>query len=213
MRDFRTGRKKNLDLVLCTPGTGLKDSETFDELAATYHVNLLPEERTQLHGYPTLRRVPVGSVHVALEAKACMTAHIKALLRLYDELNSTHLAIHGSADFAIAAGFAVVNIAANFLSPGLNKADVKVAEPVISYHRQPVDAARTVEKPREIPRRMQPNSEGFDAFGIIVLDIPNDGSAVSIVETSPASGHGDVLQYDQMIRRIAPLYSTTFGNV
>lgn len=213
MRDFRTGRKKNLDLVLCTPGTGDRVGMTFRQLAAQYQVDLLPDEEQELANLPSLRRVPVGSVHLALEAKACMTAHIKALPRLYDELNSSHLAIHGSADFAIAAGFAVINIATTFLSPGLNKEDLKVAEPKVSYHRQPGDAQRTIEKLREIPRRTQPNSEGFDAFGIVVLNMPNDGTPVTIVTDPPAPAVADVLHYDQLIRRISSLYATKFGNV
>ena len=48
---------------------------------------------------------PVGAVLVALEAKACMTAHVKSLPRLYDELNSSHLCVHGASgpgSFAIA---------------------------------------------------------------------------------------------------------------
>ena len=46
-----------------------------------------------------------------------MTAHGKALPRLHDELNSSHLTIHGASDYAIAAAFALVNAAATFVSP------------------------------------------------------------------------------------------------
>jgi len=56
-----------------------------------------------------------------MEAKACMTAHQRALPRLYDELNSSHLTVHGAADHAIAAGFVMVNAATKFLSTDLNK--------------------------------------------------------------------------------------------
>ena len=213
MHDFRTGRKKNLDLVLCTPGSGDVAKTTFAELASVYKVSLDSEELSSLASLPVLPRVSVGTVHVALEAKACMTAHIKALPRLYDELNSSHAAIHGSADFAIAAGYAIVNIADTFLSPGLNKADLKVAEPTITYHRQPRDAERTVAKLREIPRRTQPNAEGFDALGIVVVNMPNDGTRVTVFDEPPAPPTGDVLHYDQMIRRIASLYASKFGNV
>jgi uncharacterized RmlC-like cupin family protein len=44
----------------------------------------------------TVLTAEVGAVLIALEAKACMTAHVKALPRLYDELNSSHQCVHGS---------------------------------------------------------------------------------------------------------------------
>jgi hypothetical protein len=213
MRDFKTARKKNLDLVLCTPGTGASDALDFVALAETYRVHLTPTELSALQTLPTLRRVPVGSVHVALEAKACMTEHIKALPRLYDELNSSHLAIHGAADFAIAAGFAVVNIAATFVSPGRNKHFVADGDLAVTSHRQPDVTVRTIEKLKEIPRRTQQGTEGFDALGIVVMEMRNDGSPVRIVNEAPAPTPHDVLHYDQMIRRIASLYATKFGNV
>jgi hypothetical protein len=213
MRDFKTARKKNLDLVLCTPGTGATDGLDFVALADAYHVQLTAAERSILDGLPTLKRMPVGTVHVALEAKACMTEHIKALPRLYDELNSSHLAIHGSADFAIAAGFAVVNIAATFVSPGRNKHHVADGEFAVTPHRQPAVTIRTIEKLKEIPRRTQSGTEGFDALGIVILEMKNDGSPVNIVSDAPAPTASDVWHYDQMIRRIASLYATKFGNV
>jgi hypothetical protein len=213
MRDFKTARKKNLDLVLCTPGTGDSDGLDFASLADSYHVILTAAERDILTGLPPLRRMPVGSVHVALEAKACMTEHIKALPRLYDELNSSHLAIHGSADFAIAAGFAVVNIATTFVSPGRNKYHVADGNFQVTSHRQPDVTTRTIEKLKEIPRRTQSGVEGFDALGIVVLEMRNDGSPVLVGSYAPAPTAGDVWHYDQMIRRISSLYATKFGNV
>jgi len=213
MSDFRTGRKKNLDLVLCTPGSGKAKPRSFVELGADYKVALTDIESKSLAALPPLRRVPVGSVHVALEAKACMTAHVKALPRLYDELNSSHLAIHGSADFAIAAGFAVVNLAATFISPGLNQYELGVREPTVNEHRQPADTQRTVDKLKEIPRRTQGGTEGFDALGIVVIEMKNDGSPVIIVDSDPAPRPGDPWHYDAMIHRISSLYATKFGNV
>jgi hypothetical protein len=213
MSDFRTGRKKDLDLVLCTRGTGKVDPRLFASLAADYGVTLSAAEQTSLNGFPALERVPVGSVHVALEAKACMTAHIKALPRLYDELNSSHQAIHGSANFAIATGFAVVNMATTFLSPGLNKFDLSTHQPAVNKHRQPDDTKRTVDKLKEIPRRTQMGAEGFDALGIVVIEMKNDGSPVCIVSQDPAPKPADPWFYDAMVHRIASLYAHQFANV
>ena len=217
MRDFTNNRKKDLDLVLCTPGTqamnAKKDKTNFRGLVEQYKIKLSAAQKAQLTGYPELRRVPVGSVHLALEAKAAMTEHIKALPRLFDELNSSHLAIHGSAEFAIAAGFAIVNYAATFISPDRNKVDLKHHKPVITTHNQPKATERTLEKLEEIPRRTQSGTEGFDALGIVVLKLQNDGTPVRIITAPPAPTIGDVWHYDQMIRRIASLYANKFGNV
>lgn len=213
MRDFKTARKKNLDLVLCTPGTGDAERQDFVSLAAKYRVALNEVEHGILAALPSLHRVPVGSVHLALEAKACMTEHIKALPRLYDELNSSHAAIHGSADFAIAAGFAVVNISGTFVSPGRNKHRVADRPFEVTTHRQPNVTIRAIEKIKEIPRRTHSGADGFDALGIVVLEMANDGTAVRVIDQPPAPTSGDVLHYDQMIRRISSLYATKFGNV
>jgi hypothetical protein len=62
-----------------------------------------------------------------------MTAHQRALPRLYDELNSSHTTVHGASDHAIAAGFAMINIAPRYLSPDLNKKN-RASNPVWSVH-------------------------------------------------------------------------------
>lgn len=214
MRDFKNNRSKDLDLVVCTPGSEHYSKEmTFVDLAEQYHVDLTPEQSNQLGGYPPLRRVSVGSVHIALEAKAAMTEHIKALPRLFDELNSSHLAIHGSADFAIAAGFAVVNYSATFISSDRNKSDLSAGPSTMTSHNQPKATVRTIKKLEEIPRRTHGGAEGFDALGIVVLELKNDGSRVTVVTDPPAPAPADVWHYDQMIRRIASLYANKFGNV
>ena len=110
MRDFVHDRKKNLDLVLCTPSAGHHRSSamTLSSMAAEYGIKLNATEQAELERLPLLSRATVGAVLMALEAKACMTAHQRALPRLYDELNSSHLTVHGATDQAIAArGIAV----------------------------------------------------------------------------------------------------------
>jgi hypothetical protein len=214
MRDFKNNRSKYLDLVICTPGSTTYSQEmTFVDLAQQYHIDLTREQRVQLAGYPSLPRVAVGSVHLALEAKAAMTEHIKALPRLFDELNSSHLAIHGSADFAIAAGFAVVNYSATFVSSDRNKHNLARHAAVVTTHKQPKATERTIKKLEEIPRRTHGGADGFDALGIVVLELTNDGAPVTIVTQPPAPAPADVWYYDQMIRRIASLYANKFGNV
>lgn len=141
-----------------------------------------------------------------------MTAHTRALPRLYDELNSSHLTVHGSSDSAIAAGFVMVNIAESFLSPDLNKQDIKKSRNV-SKHKQPADAESVVRKVEQRPRRTTAGQNGFDAMAIVVIDCKNDGSPVRLVNTPPSPPLGGTLQYEMMIRRIAHTYEARFANI
>jgi hypothetical protein len=147
-----------------------------------------------------------------LEAKACMTAHQRALPRLYDELNSSHLTVHGATDQAIAAGFAMINIADRYLSPDLNKVDRSNA-PEWSNHRQPRDAQLAVDKIRQLPRRSRTGDVGYDAIAIVVINCRNDGSTVNLVTSPPAPQPGDIYYYDAMIHRLAHIYATRFKDL
>jgi hypothetical protein len=154
----------------------------------------------------------VGSaVLVAMEAKAAMTAHSKARPRLYDELNSSHLTVHGASRQALAVGFVMVNVSTTFVSPDLNKTPGQAT--VVSRHTQPRDAEGIVAKVREIPRRTGQGQNGYDGLAIVALDCANDGTPVSLVPGSPAPQPGDIHHYDSMIARVATEYDTTFVNV
>ena len=216
MGDYKAQRKKNLDLVIATPGTAdpaAKVPLTFAQLGEKFGIALSDEELGRLRSLPEVRGGPVGSVKMALEAKACMTAHIKALPRLYDELNSSQLTVHGAADQAIAAGLAMVNIATTFISSDRNPLGLDEPVKKISVHKQPDVAARTIAKLRELPRRNRPGEEGFDALGIVVVDCPNDGTPVRLVTTPPAPGLRDDYSYDQMVRRAASQYDYRFSTL
>jgi hypothetical protein len=149
---------------------------------------------------------------MALEAKAAMTAHQRALPRLYDELNSSHLTVHGATDQAIAAGFVMVNAAARYLSPDLNKGNRAVA-PQWSAHAQPRDATLVIDKVRQLPRRSGPGAAGYDALAIVVVEAANDGGPFELVETPPAPQAGDNYHYASMIDRTAHIWATRFQNI
>lgn len=214
MRDFVQDRTKDLDLVLCTPGTGqLKGKQsTLAQLGESYGIELTPAEAVELAALPVLTRAPVGSVLMALEAKACMTAHQRALPRFYDELNSSHLTVHGASDQAIAAGFAMINMSELYLSPDLNKKN-RVADPEWSRHTQPKDAQITVDKVRQLPKRSKTGDTGYDALAIVVVDFVNDGSPVQLVTRPPAPAAGDIYNYDSMIDRLSHIYATRFKDL
>jgi hypothetical protein len=212
MRDFQNDRRKNLDLVICRPASGSKAGRDLVDLATHYRIDLSVSEQNELTSLPRLQEVPVGSVLVALEAKACMTAHQKALPRLYDELNSTHLTVHGAHDSAIAAGIVVVNIAQRFLSPSRNIENPTV-NPNWNVHPQPKSVEIVIEKVKQLPRRSKTGIPGYDALGIVVIDCPNDGSDVRLYREPPAPQPQENYHYTTLIERIRLLYDTRFAQI
>lgn len=212
MRDFQHDRKKDLDLVICLPSSGSGTGRSLVDLGTHYNVDLTDAEREELAALPPLRETPVGNVLIALEAKACMTAHQKALPRLYDELNSSHQTIHGASDTAIAAGLVMVNIAERFLSPGLNQEN-RDSNPKWNLHRQPKSVNITIDKIKQLPRRSKTGIAGYDALGIVVVECANDGSQVKLLTTPPAPQVQDNYHYATMIDRLRGIYDTRFAQI
>jgi hypothetical protein len=210
MRDFQTQRKKDLDLVIARPASDppARQGRTFAELGQHFGVVLTTRQQEVLASLPVAREGPVGSVLVALEAKACMTAHVKALPRLHDELDSSHQTTHGNSRHALAVGFVMVNASKTFVSPGMNKVDLTTHAAVINPHHQPADAIRVIEKVKEIRRTSGSSGAGFDALGIMVIDLANDGSPVRLVSqpTSP-------FPYSAMVERVAHEYAANFKKI
>jgi hypothetical protein len=213
MTDFATNRRKNLDLVIARPASPpARGAGTFADLVGRYGIILTEDERDLLHGLPTFRVAPVGAVLVALEAKACMTAHVKSLPRLYDELNSSHLCVHGASRQALAIGFVQVNNSEWFVSSVTNNRPL--SDGIIwSQHRQPDDTLRVLAKVGEISRRSSASETGFDSIGVVVLKARNDGSPVMIVSEPPAPPQGDNFNYASMIVRMANEYDTVFVGI
>lgn len=213
MRDFGTGRKKDLDLVLARPDGQPERGLTFAGLVERYAIRLTAEQRSMLEALPELPIAPVGAVLIALEAKATMTAHIRALPRLYDELNSSHLCVHGASRQALAIGFAIINASSRFASSDMNKADLTNVDRTFTEEPQPRSLIRTLEKLAEIPRRSNTRETGFDGVGVVVIDGANDGTPFRVVNEPPAPRPGAPFHYDGMITRMANEYDTSFSSI
>lgn len=216
MTDFATGRQKALDLVLARPaeyGSRLRNPVTFSDLAARYEIPLNSEELGVLREIPALEVGATGAVLAALEAKACMTAHIKALPRLYDELNSSHLCVHGASRQALAIGYVQVNAAEEFISSDRNKRPLSDGDATVNLHNQPNDTSRVIAKISEIPRRSVSSESGFDGLGVTLFDFRNDGGPVTLVEEPPAPPPGSPFHYSSMIVRMANEYDTIFARI
>lgn len=213
MRDYATGRKKDLDLVIARPnGDAARGKRTLVDCAKQWNVILNDPQKAELEALPVIVEggLTASGVLVALEAKATMTAHSKAAPRLYDELNSSHLTIHGASNQALAVGLAMVNESDTFISPERQHGS---SRSVISEHLQPRDAERIIRKVEEIPRRSSPNAHGFDGLAIVVVRAPNDGTPVQLIARSPAPQPGDVFYYDDMLSRVANEYDTRFAAI
>lgn len=211
MRDFKQDRKKNLDLVLCTRRDDASDV-SFVDYGRECGVALDPMEVQALASLPVLRKAAVSNVLVALEAKACMTEHVKALPRLHDELSSSHQTIHGDTGGAIAAGFVVINCADTFISPDRNRHKVRARKYVVNRHTQPAAADRTLAAVMKIPRRSEEPGVGFDAVGITMVRCANDGTEVTI-DAMANAGVPEIVKYDSFVRRLAHLYATKYAGI
>ena len=143
-----------------------------------YDIRLPDRERTQLRRITASRASTRRFAVMALKAKACMTAHQRALPRLYDELNSSHLIVHGAPTKLSPLGFAMVNAGRKILlSPDLNK---KNRSPIPNgAHTQPRDAQLAIDKIKQLPRRSKAGD--FLAtmqLAITIIDMANDGATV-----------------------------------
>ena len=142
-----------------------------------------------------------------------MTAHVKSLPRLYDELNSSHLCVHGASSRALAIGYVQVNAATEFVSPVINARVPAGGVFEVTKHKQPNDVERVLGKVAEMPRRSASSEVGFDGLGVTVLEFRNDGGAVNLITDPPAPQPGTVFNYESMIIRMANEYDTTFAQI
>jgi hypothetical protein len=215
MTNVALHRAKSLDFVVCSPLVGAEErgvnKNGFVELVDRYQIELTEAEAKTLRALPRIVQARGGDVRVALEAKACMTEHSKALPRLFAELTSSHRSVHGSNALAVVAGYVVVNHATTFASPDRNRRSVTSHELVVTKNTQPRAAEKVFAEISKVGRRTRVDEEGFDAFGFTSIDCKNDGSEVTLVKERPAVAEGDATHYGAMIRRLAEAYALRFS--
>lgn len=209
MRDYKQDRKKNLDLVLCTHKSAVAEL-SFSEYGEQCGVVLTHEEASILAMLPPMRQAGVSNVLMALEAKACMTEHSKAVPRLHDELSSSHQTIHGDTGSALAAGLVMINCADSFISTDRNRKRIRNGRYVINPHKQPAASDKMLGAIMKIPRRSDEAGVGFDAVGISMVRCANDGSPVTVDMVANAKVP-DIVKYDAFVRRLSHLYATKFA--
>jgi hypothetical protein len=215
MHDFVNNKRKNLDLVVARPGADepTLPGRTLTDFVELWGVELDKEQRRLLADLPVGHEGPVGSVLVAMEAKACMTEHSKAGPRLYDELNSSHQMVHAASNQALAVGFVMINAATAFVSPDRNRNLPPGASRVVTSHKQPRAAEVALRAVGQLPRRSDTSARGYDGVGVVVVDLANDGTPVGLVTDPPAPQPGDIFHYESMLRRVAGEYDSTFRRI
>jgi len=211
MHDYVLDRQKKLDLVIARPHSDEpRTGRTFRDLPTLHDMELTRTQWQRLESLPNPEEGPVGAPLLALEAKAMFTAFSKSYPRFYDELNSSHRAIHGSSNNTLAVGLAVINVAENFISPIKNPDYPQTGQAEISVHHQPQDALGAIAKVEQLPRRTGNEGDGYEGLGIVLVECVNDGSPVRLPTHPPVPEN---YRYDRMVTRIATEYDVRFRNV
>jgi hypothetical protein len=199
---------KTLDLVvtIVPPNRERAGRSKFSDLVDRYGIPLTAAEREMLSALPEVdedTHSDVSEVAIALEAKACMTAHLKSIPRLHAEILATGYLAKRAAPRCITVSYSMVNAADTFVSPG--------GRGSINRHDQPEDARRVVAMlGTALPLARDMKDFGFDVIGATVVDCRNDGSAVSVLTKAPAPSTTDHHQYERMIRSICAEYRSRF---
>ncbi len=199
---------KTLDLVVTwDPPRAEAPRRSFADLALAYGIQLNEAERQELADLPKLEEdtsQDVAEVAIALEAKACMTEHVKSLPRLHAEILATGYLAKRAVRNCIAVSYSLVNAASTFVTPSGG------GQP--NRHSQPDDARRVVEMlSTAVPTATGTSEYGYDALGVTVLDCPNDGSPVTVVQDAaigPGTEHPTY--YDRMVRSICSQFRARF---
>jgi hypothetical protein len=199
---------KTLDLVLTIvpPSRSTRSRRLFADLADVYGIALDEADREALRALPPIEedsRDDVSEVAVALEAKACMTEHLKSLPRLHAEILATGYLAKKAAPRCISVSYSLVNAAPFFVTPS--------GQSPTNRHTQPNDAQRVVQMiARAIPSAAEVRDYGYDVIGVTVLDCRNDGSPVAVLDRSPAPARNEHIHYERMIRSLCSEWRSRF---
>jgi hypothetical protein len=150
-----------------------------------------------------IARIAPSNVQIAIELKAVMTEHRKAVKNRKRDLEAHHEHVHNYNDNTIAGGVLIINSAPTFKSP---------LRPEVTTHRSPEKlVGHCVSELRSVATRGGSTGYGLEAKCGIVVSVDNVNLAGACYETtSPAIPVGDQLHYDYFIRRICELYSRRF---
>jgi hypothetical protein len=201
---------KRLDLVLTRvpPRPPIRARDGFLALAERFGIALDESDREELDAFPMLlhdHHQDDSEIVVALEAKACMTEHVKALPRLHAEILATGYLAKRAMPRCITVSYTLVNSAPTFRTPS--------ASHKVNEHAQPDDAGRVVEMlAQAIPlARDLNNLIGYDVIGVSIIDCRNDGSPVSVDTGFPWPRKTNHITYERLVRNLCSEYRARAG--
>lgn len=200
---------KTLDLVvtLADPVSRREGTRTFESMVNELGILLTDEERVALAELPRVRvdsAKDVSEVVIALEAKACMTEHVKSIPRLHAEILATGYLARKAAPHCITVSFTLVNASTTFRSPGTSGK--------VTTHHQPADTLRIIDMlSRAIPSASELGGHGYDVTGAVVIDCKNDGSPVEVVSSAPAPAATSHVHYERMVRSLCSAFRRRFA--
>lgn len=199
---------KTLDLVVTVtpPSRNRRQRRTFADLVVPFGISLDADDRAILGTLPTLledKADDVSEVAIALEAKACMTEHVKSMPRLHAEILATGYLAKRASPRCITVSYSLVNAAPTFVTPS--------GESKANRHNQPEDTRRVAQMiGQAVPTVSDSREFGYDVIGISVLDCRNDGSPVVVVDGPPAPSLSDHTHYERMIRSLCSEFRSRF---
>lgn len=155
-------------------------------------------------GQPIVRAAP-STVHIALEFKAVMTEHRKAVKNRKRDMEAHHEHVHNYNTQAIAGGVVVVNASPTFHSP------LRAAGAITTHSRIDDKVQHCMNEIRAVSVRGGPTGYGLDAKTAIVISMDNVNlTQTSFVTKSPAPQVGDPLHYDAFLQRLCSEYRARF---
>lgn len=201
---------KKLDLVVTTTQSNRAavKRQHFADLVAEYGISLTADDQRALEDLPSIEmdaKRDLPTVAVALEAKACMTEHVKSLPRLYAELLAAGYVAKIASPNCITAAYSIVNAAPTFVTPS--------GDGRINRHSQPDATRRVLSMIRDAVPIAETSKYGYDAVGVTVLHCRNDGKTPVAVADDPeyAPRYTDRIRYEQMITRICSEFYSRFA--
>lgn len=201
---------KKLDLVVTTTQSNRAAAlrERFADLVPQYGIVLTADDQRALAALPAIEmdhKRDLPTVAVALEAKACMTEHVKSLPRLYAELLAAGFVAKSASPNCITAAYSIVNAAPSFVTPS--------GDGRLNRHNQPDVTRRVLSMIRDAVPTAPSNQYGYDAVGVTVLNCRNDGSTPVTVadELEHAPKYTDRIRYEQMITKICSEFYSRFA--
>jgi hypothetical protein len=156
-----------------------------------------------------IRRAAPSSIEVAIEIKAVMTEHRKAVKNRKRDLEAHHEHVHNYRQDAIAAGVFVVNRSRTFMSPLRNG--------TLTTHAGDETAmgnlvSHCINELRNVAERNDPSGYGLDAKLAIVVSMDNVNlSSTTYWDRPPAPQVGDPLHYDSFLQRVCAQYRQRFA--